>query len=594
METEALRCQLGSGDLVDLRTGDPQLDDPAASDQWASDRDVPADLVAELLTVPPEGILVRRQLRLAGARITGTLDLHTATLTRSLLLHQCRVIEPIVLNDADALALGFPGSHVQGVDATGIRCRSDLILSHGFTAEGEVRLPGAQIGGVLSCIGATFRNPGGTALSAYLLTAAQGMVCRGGFTAEGEVNLNGAQIGGVLDFTGGATFRNPGGIALMADNLTVGKDMVCSGGCYAEGEVRLPGAQIGGVLDFTDATFRNPGGTALSAYLLTAAQGMLCCGAFTAEGEVGLQGAQIGGILNFNGATFRNPGGTALSANLLTVAQGMFCRGGFTAEGGVNLNGAHIGGVFDFTGATFRNPEKLAVDLERAAINGNVFMRPTVLDGYLDLTFATVGGWRDDARTWPDSIMLLGFTYASIDANPAISPTGRLRWLRRDPAGYLPQPYEQLASVYRREGHDEAARQVLIAKQRRRRASHPSRWRRWPAGVWSWLLWGTIGYGYRPWRVLWPAVGLLLLGWWLFDLDHRRDLISPATDEQPAPVFHAARYTADLLLPVANLGERAKFLALGEAAWHAFAFTLSGWLLAIVLVAGLTGIFKRD
>jgi hypothetical protein len=36
----------------------------------------------------------------------------------------------------------------------------------------------------------------------------------------------------------------------------------------------------------------------------------------------------------------------------------------------------------------------------------------------------------------------------------------RLAWLRRDPDGYLPQPYEQLAAVYRRTGHDWEARRV--------------------------------------------------------------------------------------------------------------------------------------
>jgi hypothetical protein len=60
------------------------------------------------------------------------------------------------------------------------------------------------------------------------------------------------------------------------------------------------------------------------------------------------------------------------------------------------------------------------------------------------------------------------------------------------------------------------------------------------------------------------------------------------------PCCDRRRYTADLLLPMANLGERAKFTAVGDAAWLAFAYTLTGWLLAIVLVAGLTGIFKRD
>jgi hypothetical protein len=168
-----------------------------------------------------------------------------------------------------------------------------------------------------------------------------------------------------------------------------------------------------------------------------------------------------------------------------------------------------------------------------------------------------------------------------------------LQWLRRNPAGYLPQPYEQLADSYRRECHDVAARQVLIAKQRRRRSNHPSRLRRWPAMAWSSLLWATIGYGYRPWLVLWPIAALFLTGWWLFDYNQDHHLV-PNADKPPHPDIQRGRYTADLLLPVASLGERSKFTALGPAAWQAFAFTLGGWLLTLALVAGLIGIFKRD
>jgi hypothetical protein len=183
---------------------------------------------------------------------------------------------------------------------------------------------------------------------------------------------------------------------------------------------------------------------------------------------------------------------------------------------------------------------------------------------------------------------LLGFTYTSIDAQPA----ERLQWLRHE--SYMPESYEKLAANYRNEGDDATARKVLIEKQWQRRASHKSRLRRWPAMAWSSVLRVTIGYGYRPWLVLWPMALLFLIGWWLLDLDRRHHLIVTTIDKPPFPTFNAARYAADLLLPVANLGERAKFMAIGSAAWHSFVFTLSGWLLALGLVAGLTGIFKHD
>jgi hypothetical protein len=36
------------------------------------------------------------------------------------------------------------------------------------------------------------------------------------------------------------------------------------------------------------------------------------------------------------------------------------------------------------------------------------------------------------------------------------------------------------------------------------------------------------------------------------------------------------------------------FIADGYAAWAAFGFSFAGWLLAGIVVAGLTGVFKRD
>ena len=50
----------------------------------------------------------------------------------------------------------------------------------------------------------------------------------------------------------------------------------------------------------------------------------------------------------------------------------------------------------------------------------------------------------------------------------------------------------------------------------------------------------------------------------------------------------------DLLLPVVNFKQRDSFVAESWAAWAAFGFTFAGWLLAAIVVAGLSGIFKRD
>ena len=45
----------------------------------------------------------------------------------------------------------------------------------------------------------------------------------------------------------------------------------------------------------------------------------------------------------------------------------------------------------------------------------------------------------------------------------SVGVSTRLDWLEKDAEGYIPQPYEQLVSTYRRGGQEEAARKVALA-----------------------------------------------------------------------------------------------------------------------------------
>jgi hypothetical protein len=72
---------------------------------------------------------------------------------------------------------------------------------------------------------------------------------------------------------------------------------------------------------------------------------------------------------------------------------------------------------------------------------------------------------------------------------------------------------------------------------------------------------------------------------------------TPAKSGAGQPAFHAVAYTLDLLLPVANLKQRDAFMPHGYAFWWVLGLSLTGWLLAIVVLvvlAGLGGVFKRD
>lgn len=92
--------------------------------------------------------------------------------------------------------------------------------------------------------------------------------------------------------------------------------------------------------------------------------------------------------------------------------------------------------------------------------------------------------------------------------------TERIGWVSRGPYGYQPQPYEQLADYYRRSGHDDDVRRVLLAKQRHRRTTLSP-----PGRMASRVLDATVGYGYRPWLAAIWLVLLLTIGTTVYAID---------------------------------------------------------------------------
>lgn len=529
------------GRLLDLRTRKRDEDDPKQGRIWGENRRIRAQLLRQLLT--GQGDLDQSfgeplAIRLRGASVIGALNLGGLTLRCPLDLRDCFLGGGIDLAKADAPQISLRGSVLRhGLSARQLRLKHNLNLSGGFTCQGKADLRRVYIGG----------------------------------SFEGER----------------AEFINPGGEALTADRLIVEGSMFLAG-TRAIGQIWLFGAHISGQLAFNDAVLENPGGDALNAQGVTVEGGMYLNDT-EVTGRILLLDARISTKLGLKNATLTNPGGDALAADGLTVETLSLI--GANVTGKVKLPGAKIGGQLTFEGAILENSGDDALIASRAII-GDVDMRPASIAGGIDMSHARVGGWQDDMHTWPTSVHLDGFVYETIDAS-GVTYRQRLDWLSREQDGYLPHPYEQLATVYRRAGDEQGARMVAIAKQRaRRRAQFSNSWLQWPSQAWSWFLRYTIGYGYRPTLVLPYLATLFALGWWIFSRaypSHVHLAKSAAGQRQ----FSPSRYSLDLLLPVANLHERDAFVPCGYAAWWAFGLSLSGWLLAAVVVAGLTGVFKR-
>lgn len=506
------------------------------------------------------------------------------------LLQDCRIDEPVSLRQARAPVIRFLGCHLPSLDTVQLDVRGNLILD-GLTAT-SVDLRGAQISGFLGLDGAILTDPYGTTLAGGALTVGQGMSCGHGFTSKGMIALYGARVAQGLSFTG-ATLENAAGWALDAQGMHVGKYLFLGSsigkpeGFNADGGLRLIDVRVDGFMCCWGAHIKphTEFDVAIAGRGLIVTGNLMLNEGFAADGAVYLTNTQVGEEIDLEGAILSNPQGYALRAERLTVGDSVLCTKGFTAQGAVSLADSKIGGRLDFTGARLHEPAANTLDL-RGMTARTLITRAAAPPDKIDLRLASVIVLDDDPATWPARVLLRGFTYESMEHDRSVSVTTRLGWLEKDAEGYIPQPYEQLVSTYRRAGQEEADRKVALAKRRRQRqVLNP------PAKIWNWLLYLTIGYGYRTWQAgLW-LLGLTLAGAAVFAHAYPAGMI--ATSRHPMP-FNAPIYALDVLLPIINLGQQDSWQPAGIVLGVYWALIILGWALTSALVAGLTGIIKQD
>jgi hypothetical protein len=237
----------------------------------------------------------------------------------------------------------------------------------------------------------------------------------------------------------------------------------------------------------------------------------------------------------------------------------------------------------------------------------------------LDLRHASVGVIGDDEQSWPrkGNLLLDGFVYEKIGEGPTDAGK-RLQWLARQPDGFVPQPYRQLAKVLREAGDDAGARDVLIAMENARlRHGTLSFTQR----VVAWILRLTVGYGYKPLRALWYIAFFVLLGTMLFSWGRNSNVIVAVTGKYtPAPYqsFNPFVYSLENFLPLVNLRMAEYWMPDANAAptplllpfsdtlapaplwlgsflrWYLWLHILLGWFFASMLIAGVTGLVRRE
>ncbi|MFJ8182009.1 oxidoreductase [Streptomyces sp. NPDC096105] len=376
--------------------------------------------------------------------------------------------------------------------------------------------------------------------------------------------------------------------------------------CRFLGGIRLTDARIGTDLLLNQAVVhRDRSGRSIAGDGMSVGQD-LQAEMLESYGELSLRGATVGVSMSLRGARLVNPHARlALNAPQLTVERSLYltpagvgahARSGmtpargtriqrFTCEGGIRLDDGRFGDAVDFEGASFTFIDEQELSLRRVQTPELRFLGQRPARGRVVLSGARVVNLVDRADSWPGPgrLHMGGFAYENLVPRGPFPLALRLRWVDVASAEYTPEPYERLAAVLRGSGADEDAREVLLAKQRRRRESLPL-----AAKLWGYAQDWTVAYGYRPGRaavwmaVLWAAGSVVFAR-----ADH------PPLKAGEHPAWNPALFALDLLLPVIDLGQVGFWQLRGGWQWLSAAFILLGWVLATTVAAGATRTLRR-
>ncbi|WP_328401737.1 oxidoreductase [Streptomyces sp. NBC_00390] len=381
------------------------------------------------------------------------------------------------------------------------------------------------------------------------------------------IRLTDAQIGTDLLINQIQVRPDRRGRAITADGMSVAQDLQAEL-IETYGEFSLRGAKVGVSMSLRGSRLR----AAAERRALNAPQ-------LSVERTLYMTGAWVSEVTGNQGAT--PPFGVA---SLGSPSRGTRLRP-FECHGGVRLDDGRFGDAIDLARARFRLSPLEELSLRRIATPELRFNAERPEEGRVVLNGAKVVTLIDRASSWPGpgGLAMGGFVYENLVPYEEFPLARRLEWVASATPEYSPEPYERLATVLRNSGEDSDAREVLLAKQRRRRETLPL-----AAKLWGVLQDWTVAYGYRPGRAaLWMAV-LWAAGAVAFAQ------ITPAPIKPGEhPQWNPALYALDLLLPVINLGQDGYWRMDDAWQWAAAALVLLGWILATTVAAGASRLLRR-
>jgi len=487
-------------------------------------------------------------------------------------------------------------------------------------------------------VSSTYARPtlSGTALSATRLSVGGDVILAGRCQVDGRIDLS---LGDMSSVSIGAdcVLRAPHRTALDLTNAEIRAFVRLDPNATVEGTVKLAGAVIHGTLALHGQMSQPEDRSLVGGSAVTVDGDVFLEGLRTSGGAVNLSGAKLGS-LNASRAQLHNPGGYSIRISQATINGPVRLIDGFTSTGLVALNRSRIEGRLHFTGGSFHcpaptpiNKDGHAIEAISATVHGSIDLGWTRVSPSVDFTDLTTTSLADDPATWPERFTIAGMTYDRFErpegahSGPVWDQSARCDWLARQTT-FDSGPYEQAARVFRQHGYSREAEQILIAE--RNHARHVG----WSSATWPRravdTLYATVGYGYRPARVLWLLAGLLVLVAGSLELPasqmtlrattgngdvyattglltHSGHPIASAQVTRGGPLrpdvcgngqvrcFSPVLYAIDAVIPLMTLDQRATWYpdphVPGGAfmVWWLNVATMLGWLLSSILVLSL-------
>ncbi len=580
-----------------------------------------------------QGFRSAGEVRFLGARIGGSLDFAAAQ-----------------IESADGPALDLEGAVIGG----SVFLIDDL-AGRKPEIRGRVTMASTQLAGrfiirnaiiradAASQTGSIYERPtsASTALDAPRLSVGAEMVLAGRCEVTGRIDMSMSEVSSV-SIGAQCVLRAPDGIALDLSAAQIRALLRLDERAAVEGTIRMPGATIGGRLALHGELSRPRDGTLVDGNAMTVDGDVYLDGLRTDGGAVTLAGARLGS-LSARGARLHNPAGYALRLSQAQVSGPVRLISGFSSTGLVVLNRATVEGRLHFTGGSFHcagpsaaNEAGHAIEAISATVRGSIDLGWAAVSPSVDFTDVTTTSLADNPATWPERFVIAGMTYERFERPQGAGPgrvwdqAARCDWLRRQ-TEFDSGPYEQAARVFRQHGYAREAEQILMAQRKHGRQVGWS-YAAWPRRALD-AIYATIGYGYRPARVLWLLALLLVLVTVSLELPGPQAALranngngdvyatsgrltasshgppGQAATGRPARVdtcgdgevrcFSPVLYAIDTVIPLISLDQRATWYADPDVPngefmlWWLNLATLLGWVLSSIFVLSLARLSRN-